>query len=76
MPGFDRTGPDGMGPMTGGGRGQCNPYNSPYAAPYPYRAPVLGEPARAYGRGRPRWGLRGLRGRGMGWGGRGRRRWW
>lgn len=25
MPGFDRTGPMGMGPMTGGGRGLCNP---------------------------------------------------
>ncbi len=25
MPGFDRTGPRGMGPMTGGGRGLCNP---------------------------------------------------
>lgn len=23
MPGFDRTGPRGMGPMTGGGRGLC-----------------------------------------------------
>jgi hypothetical protein len=23
MPGFDRTGPQGMGPMTGGGRGFC-----------------------------------------------------
>lgn len=23
MPGFDRTGPQGMGPMTGGGRGWC-----------------------------------------------------
>jgi len=27
MPGFDGTGPMGMGPMTGGGRGLCNPYN-------------------------------------------------
>jgi len=49
MPGFDRTGPGGMGPMTGGGRGLCNPaggyrrfspgfrgsvwYNRGYAAP-------------------------------------------
>lgn len=24
MPGFDRTGPRGMGPMTGGGRGLCH----------------------------------------------------
>ena len=26
MPGFDRKGPEGMGPMTGGGRGRCTPY--------------------------------------------------
>lgn len=25
MPGFDGTGPRGMGPMTGGGRGYCGP---------------------------------------------------
>jgi hypothetical protein len=25
MPGFDRTGPMGSGPMTGGARGRCNP---------------------------------------------------
>ena len=25
MPGFDRTGPSGCGPMTGGGRGFCGP---------------------------------------------------
>ncbi len=25
MPGFDRTGPSGIGPMTGGGRGRCAP---------------------------------------------------
>jgi hypothetical protein len=25
MPGFDGTGPNRMGPMTGGGRGLCNP---------------------------------------------------
>ena len=30
MPGFDGTGPRGMGPMTGGGRGFCNPYTAPY----------------------------------------------
>jgi hypothetical protein len=101
MPGFDGTGPAGMGPMTGGGRGWCNPYGSfypgygPYPAPYPYQpytpmgtgyAPVAGWPTggygfgpyrgypRAYGFGRPRWGLRGFWGRGMGWGGRGRGR--
>jgi hypothetical protein len=26
MPGFDGTGPSGMGPMTGGGRGFCSPW--------------------------------------------------
>lgn len=88
MPGFDGTGPAGMGPMTGGGRGWCNPYGplyagyGPYPAPYAYWAPVAGWPAWgfrpywgypwAYGFGRPRWGLRGF----WGWGGRGRRCWW
>ena len=28
MPGFDRTGPQGAGPMTGGRRGRCNPSTS------------------------------------------------
>lgn len=79
MPGFDRTGPGGMGPMTGGGRGWCNPYGSPYTSygPYPYRpqyTPVAGWPAWGYGLGRPRWGLRGFWGQGIGWGGRGRGR--
>ena len=27
MPGFNRRGPEGMGPMTGGGRGLCNSAN-------------------------------------------------
>jgi hypothetical protein len=31
MPGFDGTGPMGMGPMTGGARGFCNPYGRPFA---------------------------------------------
>jgi hypothetical protein len=29
MPGFDRSGPMGAGPMTGGGRGFCNPATTP-----------------------------------------------
>jgi len=33
MPGFDGTGPRGMGPMTGGGRGFCNPYGV-FGRPY------------------------------------------
>lgn len=60
MPGFDGTGPRGLGPMTGGGRGFCNPnfaagmgvpyMGNPYArncgqgAPYP----EPGDPYRAY----------------------------
>jgi hypothetical protein len=28
MPGFDGTGPSGMGPMTGGGRGFCSPWGA------------------------------------------------
>jgi len=48
MPGFDGTGPMGMGPMTGGGRGFCAvPFRPPWPAysgvrlpvPYPYAAP-------------------------------------
>ncbi|NQT56445.1 MAG: DUF5320 domain-containing protein, partial [Desulfobacteraceae bacterium] len=30
MPGFDGAGPSGMGPMTGGGRGYCNPSQTGY----------------------------------------------
>ena len=45
MPGFDGTGPMGMGPMTGGGRGFCSPWRAgasmrrfsyPHWAPYAY----------------------------------------
>jgi hypothetical protein len=43
MPGFDGTGPRGMGPMTGGARGFCNPYYAgarmPYMGTYPYGRP-------------------------------------
>ncbi|MBW1980726.1 MAG: DUF5320 domain-containing protein [Deltaproteobacteria bacterium] len=62
MPGLDRTGPAGMGPMTGWGRGLCNPRGA-------YR--FFGGPGRGRGLGRG-WGMgRGLglgRGRGRGWG--------
>ena len=36
MPGFDGTGPRGMGPMTGGGRGFCAAprYGVPWGMPY------------------------------------------
>jgi hypothetical protein len=92
MPALDGTGPAGMGPMTGGARGWCNPYSplyigarfAPYGlygAPYAYRPPYgfwpYGRYPAAYGAGRPRWGQLGFWGRGMAWGGRGRgRRWW
>ena len=40
MPGFDRTGPMGAGPMTGGARGRCNPATATtvtaYAGGYGY----------------------------------------
>jgi len=47
MPGFDGTGPRGMGPMTGGGRGFCAmplqgaqpAYNARWNTPY-YEAPA------------------------------------
>ncbi len=79
MPGFDGTGPVGMGPMTGGARGWCNPYRARTAGYGPCRPPYATpvRPLFAYGLGRrPRWGLgRGLA-RGPGWGpGRGRG-WW
>ena len=49
MPGMDGTGPMGLGPMTGGGRGWCNPYfvgvrpplgaGSAYFQPYGFGVP-------------------------------------
>lgn len=75
MPGFDGTGPEGMGPMTGGGRGWCNPAAGyrPRHVPYASAAQgTYGEPPVAPGLGRPRWGMgrgfRGRGGRGRGWG--------
>ena len=42
MPGFDGTGPRGMGPRTGWGRRFCPSGGYGYGAPYPYRgAPVM-----------------------------------
>jgi hypothetical protein len=83
MPRFDGTGPAGMGPMTGGARGPCNPHNARYAGYSPYRPRYAVPPNPNYptGFGRPAWGLgRGFRGRGRGFGrgrgpGRGRG-WW
>ncbi|MFP4444669.1 MAG: DUF5320 domain-containing protein [Desulfosudaceae bacterium] len=36
MPGFDGSGPQGMGPMTGGARGFCNPASASGAVGYGY----------------------------------------
>ncbi|MFQ5810640.1 MAG: DUF5320 domain-containing protein [Armatimonadota bacterium] len=44
MPGLDGTGPRGMGPMTGGGRGWCNPYSPMYAGRQPNLAAGAGAP--------------------------------
>ncbi|NLJ36291.1 MAG: DUF5320 domain-containing protein [candidate division WS1 bacterium] len=48
MPGFDGTGPRGMGPMTGGRRGWCNPGAAMYGGQYGY-APAWGYPQQPYG---------------------------
>ena len=57
MPGFDRSGPMGAGPMTGGGRGRCNQATAGNAPPMAF----------GYGRGLAlRRGFRGGFGRGMG----------
>ena len=63
MPGFDGTGPRGMGPMTGGGRGFCSPWGigasiragiaPPFSRiPYPFNrgyAPYTGSWGMPYG---------------------------
>ena len=62
MPGFNGTGPNGAGPMTGGGRGLCNPA-SPANNPVMNRGYNYG---RSFGYGR---GFRGAgSGRGVGYG--------
>jgi len=63
MPGFDGTGPLGMGPMTGRGMGYCvMPLSGPGAARFPYGyAGAYGLPGRidySYFSGRPYSGLR------------------
>lgn len=56
MPGFDGTGPRGMGPITGGGRGYCSPWG--IRAGWPSYG-VRGEAGYGYGYGYPgrRFGL-------------------
>jgi Family of unknown function (DUF5320) len=66
MPGLDRTGPVGAGPMTGGGFGRCNSRNRAYGwgsfgAGRGGRGPGWG---RGYGRG---FGRRGASFGGQGW---------
>ncbi len=69
MPGLDGTGPRGMGPMTGGARGWCNPYSPlrygamPYGMPYaPYQsyggygAPMMAGMPYGYGAATPYYG--------------------
>jgi hypothetical protein len=57
MPGLDGTGPRGMGPMTGGGRGWCNPLWAGYGASggfgYPYYGGYPGWQRWGYGMGYP-----------------------
>lgn len=59
MPGGDRTGPGGLGPMTGRARGFCAGYSYPGYMSYGF--------GRGYGRGFGRGFGRGM-GRGRGWG--------
>ena len=65
MPGFDRTGPQGAGPMTGGRRGYCNPATAGSAPAY-FGGYGYG---RGLGLGRgPRGGYGPVRGMGRGYG--------
>ncbi len=41
MPGLDRTGPRGLGPMTGGGFGLCTGFLPMPYSPYDYRQPMM-----------------------------------
>ncbi|MBD3195038.1 MAG: hypothetical protein GF317_08295 [Candidatus Lokiarchaeota archaeon] len=63
MPRGDRTGPNGMGPMTGRGLGNCAGYSTPGYT----KGPGMGL-GRGWGRGRGRGYGRGMAwGRGYGW---------
>jgi hypothetical protein len=71
MPGFDGTGPKGLGPMTGGGRGFCAmpPRNyGPYG--YGMRPPFYPPPGNDPSYGRPSYGpIFGAGRGGLPWGG-------
>ena len=70
MPGFDRSGPMGAGPMTGGARGRCNPATAgtipTYAGGYGYGR-GLGLRRGFRGGFGPDAGMRRGYGRGYGW---------
>jgi len=70
MPGLDRTGPVGAGPMTGGARGRCNPETvgtvPNYAGSYSYGR-ALGVRRGFRGGFGPGRGMRRGYGRGYGW---------
>jgi hypothetical protein len=55
MPGLNRRGPEGMGPMTGGGRGLCNPANRSIFS-RGFSAVMGGCRGRGMGFGLRRWG--------------------
>ncbi len=79
MPGLNGTGPLGMGPMTGGGRGRCNPYSGRmgyYHPYYDYGYPgYVGYGYPRYGGGCWAFGRAGGFGRGRGFGRSRGRRW-
>lgn len=65
MPRFDRTGPAGMGPMTGWGRGRCTPYGrrlgrQAFGAGFGWGGRGRGWRHWNWGYGPPRWGRGGF----------------
>jgi hypothetical protein len=67
MPGFDRTGPAGMGPVTGWGRGRCTPYGrrsgrQAFGPWFGWGGRGRGRRQRNWGHGSPRRGWSGFTG--------------
>ena len=52
MPGFNRKGPEGIGPITGGGRGLCNNANRPF---FNREGSFMAAAGRGRGSGNCRW---------------------